>query len=159
MNTPRRVVILTAAALISTALTGCVQAPAPAPTTAAPVPTASPLPAASPASVDGATETAVAMMTEYLHTTRTADEWWDAVKPFLSQQAAYLVEGTSPTRIPAASISAVTVLPDPTDVTVRIAIDTTRGTYTLTMRRIADDGNVQNAPWLVDEIAYPEGTR
>lgn len=98
------------------------------------------------------------MMTEYLHTTRSAEEWWQAVKPFLSQQAAYLVKGTSPTRIPAATITETRALPDATDVSVVVAIDTTRGTYTLTMRRIADDGNTHNAPWLVDEIAYPEGT-
>lgn len=159
MNAARRAALFTAAALSLATLAGCAQTPAPAPTTSVP-PTASapPLPSASPASVDGATQAATAMMTEYLHTTRSANEWWTAVKPFLSQQAAYLVKGTSPTRIPTATITATRALPGATDVSARVAIDTSRGTYTLTMRRIADDGNVQNAPWLVDEISYPEGT-
>lgn len=157
MNAHRRAALLTAAALSLATLAGCAQTPAPTPTITD-APTVAPMPSASPISVDEATQAATAMMTEYLHTTRSAEEWWQAVKPFLSQQAAYLVKGTSPTRIPTATITETRTLPDATDVSVVVAIDTTRGTYTLTMRRIADDGNTHNAPWLVDEIAYPEGT-
>ncbi|MBX3196392.1 MAG: hypothetical protein KF727_15005 [Microbacteriaceae bacterium] len=152
------------AAGLSLLLVGCVPtAPDPtptiAPTTDNPLPSTAPTrpidagevtpaPEAAGTSQQDAIAAATKVMETFARPQLSAEEWWRAMLPLLSQQGAHAYEGTDPAEIP---VTAVTgpgqVLEASTEVLLIVQLPTDAGLYNITLTR-----SDASSPWLAERI-------
>jgi hypothetical protein len=82
----------------------------------------------------------------------SADDWWNAMLPVLSQQGAHAYEGTEPVQIPVTKVTGDgEILAGSTEVSLIVRIPTDNGPYNITLTR----PNAA-APWLADRIRPAE---
>lgn len=164
----QRLMAAAVAAGLVIALTGCVDAgPGPAPTTASPdygLPSTSPTqpvddgevtpaPEAGEASQRDAIAAAEKVMATFARPQLSADEWWRAMLPLLSQQGAHAYEGTDPAEIPATAVTgAGSLLEGSTEVSLIVQVPTDAGPYNITLTR-----SDTSSPWLADRIRPAQG--
>lgn len=110
-------------------------------------------PEAEEQSQNDAIAAATTVMTTFAQPELSAEAWWNAMLPLLSQQGAYAHEGTDPALIP---VSAVTgpgeILEGSTEVSLIVRIPTDAGLYNITMTRPDS-----SSPWLAERIRPAEG--
>ena len=155
-------------ALIGMLLLGCTPEPPPPPSST-PTPSESPLPAdpqrplddveivtppeAGTQSQNDAIAAATTVMTTFAQPQLSAEEWWNAMLPLLSQQGAYAHEGTDPALIPVTAVTgAGEILEGSTEVTLIVRIPTDAGPYNITLTRPDS-----SSPWLAERIRPAEG--
>lgn len=99
-----------------------------------------------------ASETVVTVMTEYFDTDRSADEWYDALSPYLSMDAQYRYEDSNIANIPEGNITGAPQLVSDNKQGLRYFIDTSLGQFTLTLVLEGDTGG----SYVVDDITTPD---
>lgn len=99
-----------------------------------------------------ASKTVVAVMTEYFDTDRSADEWFNALSPYLSMDAQYQYEDSNIDNIPKGNITGAPQLVSDNEQGVRYFIDTSLGQFTLTLVLEGDTGG----SYVVDDITTPD---
>lgn len=111
--------------------------------------------AASSTDLASATAAAAAFMDAWL-TTEPAESWWDRVGPLMTERAGSVYSNVDPAEIPAAQHvieDASAVVGEPSEIFCAVNVDTTAGTYQVTLMR--DDAA---SAWLVERLTPPPVT-
>lgn len=92
-------------------------------------------------------------LTTYLRRDLSADQWWSALSPLLSQKAAEAYQGTDPARVPVARITGTgSLTPASNELAARVAIPTDQGAWLVIVSRTPEQ-----PVWLVERFVAPEG--
>jgi hypothetical protein len=105
------------------------------------------------ASRAAARELALAVMSAFVATDGTADQWWDGLSVLLSPQAQMDYSFVDPENVPARAVTGDPVLVDESSAYIAyVEVSTDVGNYTVILSRID-----ANAPWVGERITPPEG--
>lgn len=101
-----------------------------------------------------ARDAALATMTAFAATDRSAAAWWDALEPLLTPQARPVYQDVDPRLVPVTEVTGEPELTDETSTLLaEVSVPTDIGPYTVLLTRA--DGA---APWLAEQIRPPEGS-
>ncbi|MBO1741026.1 hypothetical protein [Leifsonia sp. TF02-11] len=151
MSARRRVIVVLAFA-IAAALTGCAQPATTTPTVAPTVDVEGWTPAAVTPAPDAsaADQVAVAFMQAFVATSRSPNEWFDGIAPYLSSYARTAYADTDPNLIPARHVIGPAEIISTSDVAAQVRIPTDAGTYLVQLARTDPAGG-----WEVDRAIAP----
>lgn len=150
---------LTCALVTLVTLSGCSGTPAPVPSPTVTLPSPAPtqedsLPPVPPEDVEIATAAAVAGLEAFVDTDQPEDDWWTALEPLLSDDAAYRFEGTDPTLVPASEVTGDPDVLSTEGWTISVQIPTDVGNYVVDV--VQEESDVVPGAWLVNYFHPPQ---